>query len=177
MYAYAMSSANKDESKFSSCLHVRKFRFGFVDRAKPASSENRRFCELALRGRTAGERRKKPHMHTAGQGYRGGKYGSWHSIINGRRTGALSVWHACHERRHREGSGRKTQKDSGDVHHKPLHRYFGGIYLYGTDSIFFGLHCDGSQLCKRRAYDTVPGGGRDLRFQYRNNGNSTFSIF
>ena len=44
----AMSSAKKDEYRFSSCLHVRKFVFGFFHRAKPVSSKNRGFFELAL---------------------------------------------------------------------------------------------------------------------------------
>ncbi len=53
MCAKAMSSARKDEYKFSSCLHVRKFVFGFFDRAALCGRpcEAREFC-------TAGERPK-----------------------------------------------------------------------------------------------------------------------
>lgn len=46
-----MSSAQKGEAEFSSCLHVRKFRFGFLHRAKPVNEGSRRFSESALRGK------------------------------------------------------------------------------------------------------------------------------
>lgn len=41
-----MSSAKKDEYRFSSCSNVRKSVFVFFHRAKPVSSESRRFSEL-----------------------------------------------------------------------------------------------------------------------------------
>ncbi len=51
-----MSSAKKDEDKFSSCLHVRKFVFAFFHRAKPVSEKERSGFERALRRR---EKRKE----------------------------------------------------------------------------------------------------------------------
>lgn len=45
IYAMVMSSAQEDEYEFSSCLHVRKFIFGFLDRANARHEENRRFSE------------------------------------------------------------------------------------------------------------------------------------
>jgi hypothetical protein len=52
-----MSSAKKDEYKFSSCLHVRKFIFGFFDRAAFYSRpcEARKFCTTDVRGIGKGE--------------------------------------------------------------------------------------------------------------------------
>lgn len=58
MCAGAMSSAKKDEYRFSSCLHVRKFVFGFFHRAKPVSSKNRGFFELALRSEIVSSAKK-----------------------------------------------------------------------------------------------------------------------
>ncbi len=53
MSTKAMSTAEKDKHKFSSCLHVRKFMFDFFHRAKPVNEENRRFSECAVRMRSA----------------------------------------------------------------------------------------------------------------------------
>ena len=84
-----MSSAKKDEDKFSSCLHVRKFVFAFFHRAKPVSEKERSGFERALRRR---EKRKesRPIEHetlsSADSGIHSSKRASHESSMKSHRT-------------------------------------------------------------------------------------------